>query len=428
MENITMSFEKNNIVRSLAFGVVVAACSMPVMAKKNELTVWAWDPNFNVAIMEQAKAVYQKDHPDVSIKVEDFAKADVEQKMHTMLASGMTKSLPDIVLVEDYNARKFLSSYPGAFAAMDGKVDYKQFAPYKVELMTLNGKTYGVPFDTGVTGMYYRKDLLAQAGFTEKDMKDITWDRFIEIGKAVKAKTGKAMLGNDPNDPGMIRVMMQSAGSWYFDEKGALNIKNNEALKEALRIEKSMTDAGIVRPTMGWSEWVGAVNHGDVATITTGVWITASVKAGTDQAGKWAVAPTPRLNIKGGTNQSNIGGSSWYVLSSSDNSEQAIDFLNSTFGRNNDFYQKILIDRGAVGSYLPARTGNAYQQPDAFFGGQKIYSDFATWLTKVPKVNYGVYTYEADAALAAQLPAYFQGMPLEQVLEQIDSQLAAQIQ
>jgi hypothetical protein len=43
-------------------------------------------------------------------------------------------------------------------------------------------------------------------------------------------------------------------------------------------------------------------------------------------------------------------------------------------------------------------------------------------------VNYGYYTYEADAAIASQLPAYYQGMPLEQVLEQIDSQLSAQIQ
>jgi lactose/L-arabinose transport system substrate-binding protein len=397
MENITMTFEKNNLVRNLTLGVVVATCSMSALAKKNELTVWAWDPNFNIAIMEQAKATYQKAHPDVTIKVVDFAKADLEQKMHTMLASGMTKSLPDIVLVEDYNAPKFLSSYPGAFSAMDGKVDYSKFAPYKV-------------------------------GFKPENMQNITWDRFIEIGKAVKAKTGKAMLGNDPNDPGLVRVMMQSAGSWYFDEKGALNIKNNEALKEALRIQKSMTDAGIVRPTMGWSEWVGAVNHGDVATITTGVWITASVKAGADQAGKWAVAPTPRLNIKGGTNQSNLGGSSWYVISTSDNSAQAIEFLNSTFGKDSAFYQQILTDRGAVGSYLPARTGKAYQQPDAFFGGQAIYSDFANWLGKVPKVNYGYYTYEADAALAAQLPAFYQGAPLEQVLEQIDSQLAAQIQ
>ena len=423
-----MTFEKNNLVRNLTLGVVVATCSMSALAKKNELTVWAWDPNFNIAIMEQAKATYQKAHPDVTIKVVDFAKTDLEQKMHTMLASGMTKSLPDIVLVEDYNAPKFLSSYPGAFAEMTGKVDYSQFAPYKVDLMTMNGKTYGMPFDSGVTGMYYRTDLLAQAGFKPEDMQDITWDRFIEIGKVVKAKTGKAMLGTDPNDLGLMRVMMQSAGSWYFDDKGAVNIKNNEALKEALRIHKGLMDAGIVRPTMGWSEWVGTINHGDVATVTTGVWITPSVKSAADQAGKWAIAPIPWLNIKGGTNYSNLGGSSWYVISTSDNTEQAIDFLNSTYGKDSEFYQQILTERGAVGSYLPARTGTAYQQPDAFFGGQAIYSDFANWLGKIPKVNYGYYTYEADAAIASQLPAYYQGMPLEQVLEQIDSQLSAQIQ
>ena len=35
----------------------------------------------------------------------------------------------------------------------------------------------------------------------------------------MKAKTGKAMLGDDPNDLRLMRVMLQSAGSWYFDEK-----------------------------------------------------------------------------------------------------------------------------------------------------------------------------------------------------------------
>ena len=35
-----MSFEKNNLVRNLTLGVVVATCSMSALAKKNELTVW----------------------------------------------------------------------------------------------------------------------------------------------------------------------------------------------------------------------------------------------------------------------------------------------------------------------------------------------------------------------------------------------------
>lgn len=27
------------------------------------LTVWAWDPNFNIYALKQAEAIYQKDHP-----------------------------------------------------------------------------------------------------------------------------------------------------------------------------------------------------------------------------------------------------------------------------------------------------------------------------------------------------------------------------
>ena len=137
----------------------------------------------------------------------------------------------------------------------------------------------------------------------------------------------------------------------------------------------------------------------------------SSVKSAADQAGKWAIAPIPRLNIKGGTNYSNLGGSSWYVISTSDNTEQAIDFLNSTYGKDSEFYQQILTERGAVGSYLPARTGTAYQQPDAFFGGQGNLQRFCKLAgQKIPKVNYGYYTYEADAAIASQLPAYYQGV------------------
>lgn len=30
-----------------------------------KITVWAWDPNFNIAIMNDAKAIYTKEHPDV---------------------------------------------------------------------------------------------------------------------------------------------------------------------------------------------------------------------------------------------------------------------------------------------------------------------------------------------------------------------------
>jgi lactose/L-arabinose transport system substrate-binding protein len=294
--------------------------------------------------------------------------------------------------------------------------------------MTLEGKVYGVPFDSGVSGLFYRTDYLEKAGYKSEDLNNITWDKFIEIGKKVKEKTGKAMIGFDLNDGGIMRIMMQSAGKWYFDAQGNVNLSNNDALKEAVKTYKAFADSGIIKQTSGWSEWVAAFNNGDVATVVTGVWIIGSVKADKTSSGKWKVATTPRLNIGGSVNASNLGGSSWYVLENSKNRDLAIDFLDKIYAGDIDFYQKILIDRGAVGTYMPAQSGAAYSSADAFFSGQKVYTDFSEWIKAIPAINYGVYTYEADAAIFSVMPDVYSGkISIEDALKKAEEQLKNQI-
>lgn len=414
--------------RIAAAALAGASVLTATAAFAGEVTIWCWDPNFNVAIMKEAAARYTAKHPETTFNVVDFAKADVEQKLQTALSSGTADALPDIVLIEDYGAQKYLQSFPGMFAELSGKIDYSGFAPYKVQLMTLDGKVYGMPFDSGVTGLYYRKDYLEQAGFKPDDMQNITWDRFIEIGKQVEAKTGHKMMGLDVNDAGFIRILMQSAGSWYFDNDGNVSIENNAALKAALETEQKILQAGIYKPAAGWTEWVGSFTSGDVASVTTGVWITGTVKAQADQAGKWGVAPIPRMDIDGGTHASNLGGSSWYVLESSAEKDEAIDFLNEVYAKDVDFYQKILVNQGAVGSLLEARNGPAYSEKDAFFGGEPVWQNFSDWLAKVPSVNYGVFTNEVDTAVTAHLPDLAKGANVDEVLKAIQSQAEGQIQ
>jgi lactose/L-arabinose transport system substrate-binding protein len=416
---------KTFALRAALAGATLLAAA-PAFA--GEITIWCWDPNFNVAVMREAGARYTKAHPETTFNIVDFAKADVEQKLQTGLASGTTNALPDIVLIEDYGAQKFLQSFPDAFAPMTGKVDYSGFAPYKVELMTLEGKTYGMPFDSGVTGLFYRRDYLEQAGFKPADLENITWDRYIEIGKAVEAKTGKKMTTQELNNGGMTRIMMQSAGKWYFNADGELDVTGNAALKGALEAQAKMVKAGIVKPATGWNDYVNAFTSGDVASVVTGVWITGTIKAQTAQAGKWGVAPTPRLDMAGSTNASNLGGSSWYVIESSKEKDEAISFLAEIYGKDVEFYQKILADRGAVGSLTAARSGAVYQQSDAFFGGEQVWQRFSDWLAKVPPVTYGIFTNELDNAVTANMQALIAGKPADEVLKDIEAQAQTQIQ
>ena len=149
-----------------------------------KLTVWCWDPAFNIFSMEEAAKVYQKDHPDVDVEVIETPWDDVQTKLTTAATSGDLSTLPDILLMQDNAFQKNVISYPDAFADLtDSGVDFSQFAEGKAAYSVVDGKNYGVPFDNGAVIACYRTDVLEQAGLTIDDFTDITWDQYIENGK-----------------------------------------------------------------------------------------------------------------------------------------------------------------------------------------------------------------------------------------------------
>lgn len=395
--------------------------------KDGFITVWAWDPKFNIAAMKIAEKYYKESNSDFKLNIIENSQDDIVQKLNTGLSSGTTKGMPNIVLIEDYRAQSFLQAYPDAFFDISDYINTDDFAQYKISSSSYDGKQYGLPFDTGVTGLYLRKDYIEEAGYSLEDFQNITWEQFADMAIDIYKKTGKYISTNDPSDLGILRVMIQTAGSWYLEEDGKTpNIADNKALKEAFQIYKKMVDAGIFKETTDWSQYVGALNSGEIVETATGNWITPSIKAEPSQSGKWAIAPIPRLSIDGSVNASNLGGSSWYILNV-DGKEEAAKFLAETFGKNIDMYQELATEVGAIGTYIPATKGEAYQTADEFFGGQKTISDFTTWMEEVKPVNYGMHTYAIEDILANEMQKYLKGADLQEVLDDAQKQAEAQI-
>jgi lactose/L-arabinose transport system substrate-binding protein len=424
------------IVMLLFMSILLVACSSTTGSNGSgskggnedvdEVTAWAWDPKFNIAALEIAKEAYKDENPDLNINVIENAQDDIVQKLNTALGSGTTKGLPNIVLIEDYRAQSFLQSFPDSFYELTDSFNATDFAEYKIAPTSFDGKNYGVPFDTGVTGLYVRTDYLEEAGYSVEDLEDIDWKEYIEIGKKVKEVTGKTFLTIDPNDLGLIRIMIQSAGAWYVKEDGVTpDLADNAALKEAFEVYKEMIDTGILKPHSGWSQLLTGFNSGDVVTVPTGNWITPSVKAEESQSKNWAIVPIPKLSVSGSVNASNLGGSSWYVLNIP-GAEQAADFLGKTFGSNVEMYEKLVSDVGAIGTYIPASENDAYAKEDEFFAGQKIVADFAAWMEEIPSVNYGMHTYGIDDIITVEMQNYLNGKDIDDVLSDAQKQAEAQ--
>ena len=414
---------------------VLVGCSNKAKEEPNanggekKLVAWCWDQSFNGAALKIAEELYKKDNSDFTLEIVDMSKIDLEQKLNTNLVSGVTTGLPDIILANDINIAKYINSYDGAFTDLSGTIKFDEFSKYKVDSVTVNGKQYAIPFDIGSAGMFYRRDYLEQAGFKPEDLQNITWEKYIEIGKVVKEKTGKDMITVNPNEDTLIPIIMNSAGSWFTTEDNKANFVGNKALEESLKVFKELSTSGIAKPVTGWSEFVGSFNNGDVATVISAVWQIPTIMDAKDQSGKWGVAPLPRLsNIEGAKHASNEGGSSWMVLESSKSRDLAIDFLSKTIGGSSDFYSEFLTNNGGVGSYTKAFESEAYSKEIEFFGGEKVYQIFSEWSKEVPGITVGMYTQEAKDALKTEFSNIVNGGDINKSLEAMQNLFEQQVQ
>ena len=398
-----------------------AADNAATATDDNTLTVWCWDPAFNINAMNEAAKVYQKDHPDFKLNVVETPWADLQTKLNTAGVAGDLSTLPDIFLMQANAFWKNQISFPDVFANLTETkaFDFTQFAPGKLAYSTVNNVNYGVPFDNGTVIAAYRTDILEQAGYTVADLTDIDWDKYIEIGKDVLAKTGKPLLSCQANEADIIMIILQSTGASLFDDKGDPNIVGNETLKKALETYKKLKESGVMILVNDWDQYITTMNTETVAGTINGCWIMGSIRAAKDQSGKWAVTNLPKLaGVGEQTNYSNNGGSSWAVNAGSKKKDLAVDFLAKTFAGSTELYDNIL-PSGALATWLPAGGTEAYAEKVEFFGGQQVYSLLTDFASKTPKNNTGVYYYEARDAVAAAATNIIAGADVDSELKTV---------
>lgn len=425
---------KKKVLAILLIGTMIAgmtACgsssnegkSSDSSASENELTVWCWDATFNIPAVEEAEKIYQEKNPDVEINIVETAWEDIQTKLTTAATSDQTDILPDIILMNDTALLNNVRNYPDLFADLtDSGIDFAQFAEYKTAIGTVDGKTYNVPFDSGVTALYLRTDVVQEAGYSIEDFTDITWSKFIEMGESVLEKTGKPLLSAQAGAPDLLIAILRSAGDSMFDGEGKPNLAGNDVVAEAVDVYETMVDKGILVEVNDWDQYIGTINNGTVASVINGCWITSTIMAQEDQSGSWEVTTMPRLDdAPEATNYSNNGGAGWMVMNDSANKDLAIDFLKETFGSSTELYDVILPITGAVATYLPAAESEAYAEPNEFFGGQAVYELFAQYGKNVPAITLGQYWEEAKSALGTALTQIQQGQDVQSALEEADS-------
>lgn len=395
--------------------------------KDNEIIIWTWDETFNVKAAKMAAAIYEEEHPELSIQVITKEREEIQTDVKNLLSAELYENLPDIIMLEDYDVQEMLAQFDDEFVDLTDRMNYDKFVDYKKKLCSRGSRMYGIPFDSGTAALFYRIDLLEQAGYTEADMQDLTWERYIEIGEDVYRKTGIPMLTLDPTDFPLVRVMMQSCGSWYVREDGVtVDIADNEALYQAMEIYRRLLESNVGRSVNGWNEFISTFQQGEVASVISGGWIISNIKARPEQENLWRITQIPVVTENANAvAASNVGGSGWYVLKNSAHSGAATAFAVSMFGENDDLLNQLITEIGIVPAVKDPTVLSNYDTPDPFFGGQKVTKLLTELETRIPVVNYGSKTYEIEDILEAEFQNVLIDNDLQTCLQRVQEKAEA---
>lgn len=312
--------------------VVLAACNNDSSANegsgsgdsggKVELDFWV----FGSAGYDILAEEYMKENPNVKININAGEMADVHNNLFTSISAG--SGAPDISMIEVSEITKFAQAQDrfhnlNDFGAQDVKDDYLDWKWQQAS--SVDGEfQIGLPTDIGPTTMFYRTDVIEEAGLST-DPEELAaqlsdWDAYYEAAKQIKEKTGKPIA----DSPELVySALRDQAPEQYFNEENELIIESSPYVKEAYDFTTKLLEEGLVGQNQVWTpEWGSAMADGSYATLPGApAWMIANVKGNApDAGGNWSLTTIPE-------GAGNWGGSFMTIPAESEHPQEAYDFI-----------------------------------------------------------------------------------------------------
>ncbi len=135
-------------------------------SSNGQVTLSFWinaTPGPGLTYFQNAVKTYHTLHPNVTIKLQSIQNEDLDGKLQTALNSN---SAPDIFLQRGGGKMQAMVNAGEIQPLNLTATDNANVSAAALASDSLNGKVYAMPLDTQPEGIYYSKDLFAQAGIT----------------------------------------------------------------------------------------------------------------------------------------------------------------------------------------------------------------------------------------------------------------------
>lgn len=372
----------------------------PATEVSGSITVWSWD--VAATALKRLAKTYTDQHPGTTVNVVDIGYDNAYDKMSVGFQANT--GLPDVISLETDRMPGYISQFPNGFTDLSPLLtaEDETFDPSKISASSdAQGRLLSMPWDSGTVGLFVRKDYLDAAGVDAADLQ--TWEQTLSAGEKIASATGHTLLSTDLSTGALFRMMLQQQGQGLFTGNGDINVASPEAV-DALTLLKTMNDKGLINNVKGWDGRVSATKDGKSAVHPEAVWWIGTLTGEMPElAGKFQVLPLPGFTGDG-VRTSNSGGSTLAVPSQAKNPQLAGSFVRFVLADTTN-QVSMMATEALFPSYLPALSDPIFHQPEAYFGGQKVYELFAEQTAKIPTITYTNDNAKADDIVAAAVVA-----------------------
>lgn len=293
------------------------------------VNVWAMGREGEVIaeLLPQFKQLY----PQIEVRVQQLPWTAAHQKLLTAFAGDAT---PDVCQLGNTWIPEFVAL--NALAPLDTElarsavVERSDYFPGIWDTNVIGGKLYGVPWYVDTRLLFYRRDLLAQAGFTEPPRSWAEWSRMLA---AIKALVGperySVLLPVNEFEPLLVLAIQQPEP--LLRDAGRYGDFESPGFKRALGFYRDMFRHDWAPPVANtqisnvWNE----LGRGYFSFYVSGPWNIGEFerRLPPEQRGTWMTAPMPGPD---GPGASLAGGSSLVIFRRSRHAQDAwrlLEFL-----------------------------------------------------------------------------------------------------
>lgn len=298
----------------------LAGCA-PGPAERQTLRFWTMGREGEV--VQQLLPEFERRNPDIRVRVQQVPWSAAHEKLLTAFAGG---TLPDLCQLGNTWLPEFAAL--DALAPLDASVAKSKvvtatdYFPGIWDTNVIAGALLGVPWYVDTRLLFYRRDILQQAGF---DAPPRTWDEWQRVLAAIK-QTGGDRYGLllPLNEPEPLIALALQQGEPLLRDDGRWGGFSSAGFRRALSFYAAMfrnqwaPAVGGAQISNVWSEF----GSGRFAFYISGPWNIGEFerRLSAERQDDWMTAPLPGPN---GPGASTAGGSSLVVFRSSQRREAA---------------------------------------------------------------------------------------------------------